>query len=521
VTDASTADPPRPARAQAPYRAPILLAAAATGALCGIVYELLLASLASYLIGGTVVVFSLTVGLFLASMGFGAWVSRFVQVRLLEAFIGAEMAIGLLGGVLPMALFAIYAVDGPFLAAHGLATVLVGSLVGLELPLLTRMLEEDGGLRLAISRALALDYLGALAGSVLFPLLLLPLVGLLGTALLVGATGPALAAAVAWSHRRRLDNPRATLVFGVVAALALAAGVVPARWLGDLLEDSLHEAPVVYRAQTDFQRVVVTRHGHDIRLFLDGDLQFSAVDEHRYHEALVHPALSSHPSPRRVLVLGAGDGLAVREVLRYPEVEEIVLVELDPGMTAIARRPPLARLNQGSLDDPRVKLVHADAFVALAERAPPLDRPFHVILADFPDPDAEAVARLYSVTLYQRLLAVLAPDGVFATQATSAFQTPRAFFCIGETLAQAGLPARPYLVDVPSFGGPWGFWIASPARLPPPDALSLRVPTRFLTDRLLGNLFDLPRDLTPPEDLRPNRLLDPVILAYHTLGGPE
>jgi spermidine synthase len=502
------------------YRPPVLLAAAAVGALSGIVYELLLASLASYLLGATVVAFSITVGLFLASMGLGAWASRLVKTQLLETYIVTEVALGVVGGLLPLGLFALYVFEGPFLAAHALATIVVGTLVGIELPILTRMLEEQGGLRLAISQALALDYAGALVGSVLFPLALLPWVGMLGTATVVGAAGPLLAAAVAWQHRQLLDSPRRLVGLSLGAAALMLGAVVPAHWLGDLLENDLHDAPVVWRTQSKVQRIVMTRRGGDVRLFLDGDLQFSAVDERRYHEALVHPAMSLHPAPRRVLLLGAGDGLALRDALLYPEVAEVVLVELDPEMVRLARQQPLSELNAHSLDDPRVTVVHADAFVELRHPQGALSRPFDIILADFPDPDAEALARLYSTTFYAWVKASLAPQGVFVTQSTSAFHTPRAFFCIGKTLAEAGMPATPYAVDVPSFGGTWGFWLARHAGAAPPDpsTLRLRVQTVHLTNALLSNLFDLPKDMIEPAGVRSNRLLDPVLVAYQHEG---
>jgi len=505
----------------APYRPSILLFAAAVGAMSGIVYELLLASLASYLVGATVVVFSLTVGLFLAAMGLGAWLSRFVHERLLASFVAAEITLGVFGAIAPLLLFVIYAAEGPFLVAHGLSTIIIGALVGLELPLLTRMLESDGGLRVAISRALALDYVGCLVGSVVFPLVLMPWVGLVGSAMLVGALGPALGLAVAWRHQRHLESPRLVMGIALASALGLVAAFVPSRALGELIEADLYDAPVVHSAQSAYQRIILTRHGQDVRLFLDGDLQFSSIDEQRYHEALVHPAMAAMAAtatidaPRRVLVLGAGDGLALREVLKYRSVERAVLIELDPEVLALARHAPLSRLNGGSLDDTRVSVVVADAFTALADGAPPLDVPFDVIIADFPDPDAEPVARLYSASFYATALRRLAPGGVLVTQATSAFQTPKAFTCIGRTLESVGLATRPYLVDVPSFGGPWGFWLAARQRLPAPESLALTVPTRHLTPALLANLFDLPADLAMAPDVRPNRLLDPVILQYH------
>jgi spermidine synthase len=498
------------------YRPALLLTATAVGALSGIVYELLLASLASYLLGMPVLVFSLTVGGFLASMGVGAYLSRFIERNLLAAFLRLELMLSLLGGALPLGLFAVYTADGPYLPLHALGTAAIGVLTGIELPLITRMLERAGGLRVAISRVLALDYAGALVGSVLFPLVLLPFAGMIGAAALTGAAVALVVSAVAWGHRRDLEPARRLALAGLAAAAALIGGAQPARRLADTLEERLYQAPIVARVQSAHQRIVLTRRRDDVRLFLDGDLQFSSLDEHRYHEALVHPALSLHGRAARVLLLGAGDGLALREILKYPSLREVVVIELDRDMLALAtRHPTLVKLNGRSFADPRVRVIVGDAFAALHDARPPLDRPFDVIVADFPDPDSDAIARLYSTAFFGWARRLLADEGLLVTQSSSPFFAPDAFFCVAQTMAAAGLSVRSYSVDVPSFG-PWGFHLAA-AGAPPPDpaGLHLAVPTRFLTDAVARNLFDLPGDLRPRRDLRPNRLLDPVLVRYH------
>ena len=176
--------------------------------------------------------------------------------------------------------------------------------------------------------------------------------------------------------------------------LPLLTLAVVGRSLGDRIDDGLYQDTVIGRFQSRFQRVVLTRRADDLRLYLDGNLQFSSVDEYRYHEALVHPAMASVRRPERILLLGAGDGLALREILRWPSVRSVTLVELDPLILDIARRHPrLLALNQGSLTDPRVTVLTGDAF-AYTRR---LDDSFDVVIADFPDPDQAAVARLYSV----------------------------------------------------------------------------------------------------------------------------
>jgi spermidine synthase len=244
---------------------------------------------------------------------------------------------------------------------------------------------------------------------------------------------------------------------------------------------------------------------------------FSSLDEYRYHEALVHPALSAqlaqepdaiHSAKRQVLLLGAGDGMALREILKWPDVDRVVLIDLDQAVVNLARHHPfLVHENAAAYADPRVEVRQGDAFVMASQ----LETEFDVIIADFPDPDRDSIAKLYAQGFYQRLLAHLSPDGVLVTQASSPFFAPRAFACIATTLASLDLSVYPYVIDVPSFG-PWGFVLA--ARSPiHPEQLSLPIATRFLTPSLLPNLFQLPGDIAL-ENVEINRLSHPVLVRY-------
>jgi spermidine synthase len=363
----------------------------------------------------------------------------------------------------------------------------------------------------ALARVLALDYLGALVGALLFPLVLLPWLGLLPTAGLLALVPLASCVAIAAAF------PVGRFWRGSIAValplIALAGwGLVP---LGDRMEDGLYEDPVVSRLQSRHQRIVLTRRRDDLRLFLDGQLQFSSLDEYRYHEALVHPAMALQGGAKRVLLLGAGDGLALREVLRWPAVQQVDVLELDPAMVKLAREQPfLRRLNGASLEDRRVRLVIGDAF----ERVRQLRGSYDVIIADFPDPATAPLARLYSVTFYGRLLRRLAPDGMLVTQASTPFFSPKVLASIQATLAELHLTTRPYGVDVPSFG-PWGFVLAhrGPPR-PGPNVLPFQ--GRWIDQGQLERLFPLSRDLALPagERVLPNRLHRPVLADYQRQG---
>lgn len=493
----------------------LLLAAAAVSSSCGLAVELLLGTLASYLVGNQALAYGVSVGVFLAAMGIGSYLSQFIAVntnsqslqrQLLLTFVKIELLIAPLTAVLPLGLFALFVSNGSIWLGLFFVTIVLGILAGLEVPLLTRILELEEGVREALAGVLALDYVGALLGSLAFPVLLLPLIGMFPTAFVLGALPAFMVFAIGWRFPKLRFWGRVGLLIGVLLC-ALAPLSVP---VSNALENTLYNAPVITRIQTPYQRIVLTRQANDVRLFLNGDLQFSTFDEYRYHEALVHPAMSASTGKRRVLVLGAGDGMALREVLKWPEVERVVLIDLDAAVVNLARHhPQLVQVNGKAFTDPRVEVVFADAFVS----APALNETFDVIIADFPDPDQEIIAKLYAEGFYRRLLSRLADTGVLVTQASSPFFAPKVLSCIAATLEDVGLSVHPYVVDVPSFG-PWGFVLASRKPIQS-DSLKLSVPTRFLTQPMLYTLFQLPGDVQLG-NVEVNRLSHPVIVRYQS-----
>ena len=274
-------------------------------------------------------------------------------------------------------------------------------------------------------------------------------------------------------------------------------------------EDRFYGDRVVYSETSAYQRVVVTASGAGVRLFLNGNLQFHSRDEYRYHEALVHPAMAAAERSAQVLVLGGGDGLALREILRHPEVERVTLVDLDPAMTSLAVDVPLVReLNQGSLLDPRVTVVNQDAMAWLAEL--PADRLFDVAIVDFPDPNNFSLGKLYTTRFYRLLRAHLAPAGAAAVQATSPLLARTSFWCIATTLEAAGFAVRPYHVAVPSFGE-WGFLLARRQAFEPPTRV---LSGRFLSPSLLPGLFAFGPDVSRvPAEV--TRLDNQILVQYY------
>lgn len=468
----------------------VLFLSAFVIATCGLVYELVAGALASYLLGNGVTQWSLIIGTYLSAMGVGSLLSKAIDRSLLARFVEIELAVALVGGFEASLLFAGFVYSESFQVMLYVLVAIIGTLVGLELPLLIRILERETTLKDLIARVLFLDYIGALAASVAFPLLLLPRLGLIRTCLVFGL----LNAVVALWTTFLFDAERPVVLrlraMCVATLLILAGGLGGAGGLETRLEADLFADPVVFREITPYQRMVVTHRDGDTRLFLDGALQFSSVDEYRYHEALVHPALTSVVVPRRVLVLGGGDGLAVREVLRHDGVEQVVLVDLDPAMTRVfSEREGLASINDHSLSDPRVQVVNDDAFAWLADDAA---GQFDAVIIDFPDPNNYGLGKLYTNHFYRLLVPRLAPGAAVAIQSTSPLWSPRAYWCIVRTLEHEGFETRPYHAYVPSFGE-WGFVLASRETLP--DFRPLPQGLRFLDKHTRDGLFHFPPDI--------------------------
>lgn len=478
------ADPDR--KLQLPLLASVFIVAA-----CGLAYELIAGALASYLLGDSVTQFSTVIGAYLFAMGVGSWLSKYVERDLVARFAQIELAVGLLGGFSAAGLFLAFAANvGPFRVLLYLAVFGIGVLVGLEIPLVMRILKREVAFNELVARVLSFDYLGALAVSLIFPLVLAPHLGLVRTGLLFGLANAGVALWALWLFGDQLRGRRALRLAGFASVALLLAGLLAAGRITTVAEGWLYADDIIHAETTPYQRIVVTRWHEDIRLFLNQNLQFSSRDEYRYHEALVHPGLSALPAARRVLVLGGGDGLAVREILKYPQVESVTLVDLDPAMTRLFSTAPLLKgLNADALNSPKVRVINADAARWLEED----DDVFDFVVADFPDPTNYSIGKLYSTAFYRLLEKHLAVNGLLVVQTTSPFYARRSFWSVAATLEEAGFKVAPYHALVPSFGE-WGFILAGRRPYLPPTRYP--VPLRFLTIEGTAALFEFPADMS-------------------------
>ncbi|MFD4552678.1 polyamine aminopropyltransferase [Streptomyces sp. NPDC058466] len=468
----------------------LVLAGVFVCAACGLVYELELVALASYLIGDSVTQASVVLSVMVFAMGVGSLAAKRLRPRAAAGFGAVEAALALVGGCSAMALYAVFAWTGDWGGpwANGYRYLLVafsltiGLLIGAEVPLLMELIQrirrqDPGG---AVADLFAADYVGALVGGLAFPFLLLPLFGQLTGALLTGTVN-ALAGGALVLGLFRGDLTRrgrwCLLIANLVVLGLLASAAVLVDDFERAARHAVYGADVRVALQTGVQEVVLTggTHGRPLDLFLDGRLRVSGRDEDRYHEALVHPAMNGPHA--RVLILGGGDGLAAREVLRYPGVRSVDVVELDPQVVRLARADrALAALNRHAYDDPRVHVITADAFHWLRNAPSTYD----VAISDLPDPGITASTKLYSQEFYGLARRVLAPDGRLAVHAGPVTSRPRVFWTVDTTIRAAGLLTTPYRVGGRHSGfaagpdrtaggtskapGDWGFLLASASR---------------------------------------------------------
>jgi len=477
-------------------------------AACGLIYELIAGTLASYLLGDSVLQFSTIIGCYLFAMGIGSALSRYIDRGLAYRFIWIELLLGVVGGCSSALLFLAFAYTQGFQLLMYALVVVIGILVGLEIPLLMRLVRSRYHFRDVVAHVLTFDYLGALGASLLFPILLVPYLGLVRSAMLFGIINVAVALWSTFLFANQISAAKSLRVLCFVVLCGLGIGFAEAKRITAAVEDNIYADEIILSRDTRYQHIVLTRFKDDIRLFLSSHLQFSSRDEYRYHEALIHPGLSAIPVPRHVLVLGGGDGLAVREILKYPQIESVTLVDLDPEMTRLfSTNPMLTALNQKSFLSPKVHIINSDAFPWVDSNTDSFD----FIVIDFPDPTNYSLGKLYTTTFYKAVARHLSTQGLMVVQSTSPMFARDSYWCIAETLKQSGLQTYPYHVYVPSFGE-WGFVIAGHRDFQFPASLPTGL--RFVNIAGLPAMFQFPPDMAPMP-MPPNRLNDQVLVRAY------
>ncbi len=432
----------------------ILKACIFTTGLAGIVAEYVMATLASYILGNAVLHWALTISSMLFAMGIGSRLSRYITANILDSFIAVEFALSLLCSLSAIFIYltSVYIQNiAPFIY---LISICIGITIGLEIPLATRLNDHFEELRINISSVMERDYYGALLGGLLFAFVALPYLGLTYTPIILGLSNFIVALTLFISNVNALKFKRVLTFLSIIVPFLLVSIFFIAEPIILYGEQSKYVDRVIYTEQTPYQRIVLTRWKDNYWLYLNGNEQFSSFDEERYHEPLVHPAMNLSVSHKNVLILGGGDGLAAREVLKYIDVEKITLIDIDPAITKLARENPIfLKLNKDSLSDRRVSIINQDAYIFLKND----NKLYDIIIIDFPDPKTVGIARLYTRQFYQLVLRHLVRGGVMVTQATSPFFSKRSFLSILKTMRSTGIPAIAYHNHIPTMGE-WG-WV--------------------------------------------------------------
>ena len=526
---------------------------------CGLAYEYTLSKIASDLLGNSVQQWATMIATMLFAMGMGADFQKHTPSdRLADRLITSQVLLAVLGGF------------GPLIMIHGFALLpqlyiviqyslafTVGLLIGYEIPLVMRINEEaEPDMRFNLSQVLKMDYVGALVGALLWTFLLVRYLSIDRISFVLDLVTIASAVLCYFLYRKRLSNARARLLEISGGAALVLTGLVVGRDLTIRAEQFLYRDPIVTSVTTPFQHIILTKNrAGNLRCYINGHLQFNEADEQIYHENLVHPAMHLAARRERILILGGGDGLALREVLKYPDVRAVTLVDLDPMMTHLAASDPhLVRMNGGSMIDQRVArpaamgvsqggafrhsqtsqyepfptALHETATLHVinldaAEFVKSVTGRFDVVIMDFPDPNSPDLAKLYGRPFYDHLENLMQSGAVVVQQSGGCFQAREAFLCIGRTLTAAGFNAVPYHDNVPSFGE-WGWWIAisgksaGETRAALAGLRELEVPTRYLTPELIAASLAFGKKELDSNHRDFTSLTEPRVYHYHLQG---
>ena len=445
----------------------------------------------------------------MSSMGIGAWISRFIEDGLEKAFVVLQMSIALLGGFSAFILFYAFAYIGNYEAFLYIVTISLGTMLGIEIPIIIRILKESFSLKTNISNVFTVDYIGALFASLLFPLVLMPKLGLMQTAFLFGGLNLFVGSLALFIFYKILGYRYIISTF--IIGILLVTGFVKSNSLTTMIEKKLYQYPIVYSLQTPYQKIIITSQKGRVQFYINGAIQFDSIDEHRYHESLVHPAMSMSKSYENILIIGGGDGMALREVLKYKAVGDITLVDLDSAITKLfSTHKTLTKLNNHSFDSPKVTIVNQDAWKFVESS----NKLYDVIIIDLPDPNNISLSRLYTKSFYRLLSSHLSKAGAMVSQSTSPMFSRQAFWSIAKTIKESGFITTPYHTYIPSFGE-WGFVLASKLKLPI-ESISVDG-LQYIDDDTMKSMLHFDADLDRVE-VEINKLSNHKLIYYYNHG---
>lgn len=507
---------------------------------CGLIYEYLLSHYAGRVLGVMESTIYAMIGIMIVSMGLGAFAARNVTCAF-NGFVWLEVIIALLGSasiliigaliaftqILPQVIVDTFSIPQDALPRGGMLKqlsfiafnspyffgLLLGFFIGMEIPLIARIREDihQKHLQHNLGTIYGADYIGAGIGAAIWVLFLLS-IDISKASALTAALNLVAGSVFIARYWRRLKRLKILISLHLLLALMIVAIYSYGnQWLNQM-SNLLYLDKVVYTDKTRFQQVTFTERkmGQSqesvINFYLNGRLQFSSIDEHIYHSYLTYPALAGSARQDNVLIIGGGDGLALRDILTW-QPKHVTLIDLDDELLDIFKQPELHLseslakkihlLNNESLTDERVEIIKADAFIAIDELIQD-QRNYDVIIVDLPDPSHPDLNKLYSVNFYARLNQLLAGDGLMAIQSTSPYHAKNSFIAIGSTVEAANFNhVQQYHDNVPTFGE-WGWTIASKRGKSPRSRLNelenWQVPHHWLSLSMADSAFEFPNN---------------------------
>lgn len=525
---------------------------------CGLAYEYTLSKVAADILGDSVRQWAVIIGVMMFFMGIGADLQKYIKdTFIVDLFIFFEVLIGLAGAFGPILFIYTYGhYPFAFIIVQYTFIVLIGLIIGLEIPLISRINQHYiDELKLNLAAVLKMDYIGSLAGALAWTFILPLWFEQVQSAFLLGLLNAAVALLALFTFWRLVKRKTLLLTGILLTFIILSFGFFQAVEWRSFSEQFLYRDQVILSKTSRYQHVVLTKNrANDISCYINGHLQFNSVDEHIYHENLVHPAFAIAGRKERILILGGGDGLALREVLKYKSVKEVILCDLDPFMTDLARNNKwFKQLNANALNKAQVTLlknntlqsgdvqeivvesqnnlhgrlkskvakiniVNLDA-VQFIEQFSGL---FDIIILDFPDPNAPDLAKLYSSQFYRQLKTKLAAEGIIVQQSTSPFHAKEVFLSIGRTMQSVGFSAVPYKDYVPSFGE-WGWWIAGHKDMildvtikeKMSNLKQLKIPVKYLTGDVIKSNLIFGKDQLKTHETAINSIANSMAYYYY------
>lgn len=505
-------------------KSPILKIALFATGLSGIVAEYILSTLATYFLGDSVLQWTMILSTMLFSMGLGSRLSRYIKGNLLLKFILIELILSFFvsfSSLFAYTAFAFTIYNGAVI--YGLS-IIIGVLIGLEIPLVIRLNKEFQELRINIASVMEMDYFGSLLGGLFFAFVGLPYLGLTYTPFILGLVNFAVALILFIIVRKSLESKiklKISIAYTGLLAI-LMVGLFLAKPIILFGEQQKYKDKIVFQEQSKYQKLVVTQWKDHYWLYINGNQQLSTLDEDKYHEVLVHPIMKLSKQPSHVLVLGGGDGCAVREILKYPSVENITLVDLDPAMTRLGKENPIfTEINDSALSNPKVKIHNADGYNFIEKTLEFYD----LIIIDLPDPKTVELGRLYSYEFYKLCFKQLKPNGFIITQAGSPYYATKAFNCIDTTIAEAGFQTAKLHNQVITLGQ-WGWILGSKALSKKQLKEQLQnlsfdnVKTKWLNKEAMLHITSFGKDIyfEGQESVKINKVHDPVLYHYYLNG---